>query len=123
LNSVEYGRKPRKPEGLVRPKGVVVPRVNVSYHELELDSLRSFEKFKKSIMKETSMKNFTDAELAELADWAEKNERENAHPDLKKAYGAIRQGTDWLIRFRVKEKQQKIEQAGNATSGPSAVRQ
>ena len=63
----------------------------------------------------TSMKNFTDVELTELADWAEAQERSEPHPDAKKAFGAIRQGADWLLRFRIKQAQQKLEQTG---SGP-----
>jgi hypothetical protein len=59
------------------------------------------------------MKTFTDVELAELADWAERNEREAMDPDLKKSYGAIRQGSDWLLRYRTKERQRNIETAGN----------
>lgn len=60
-------------------------------------------------MREAMMKNFTDDELAELADWAERNEREALNPDAKKAYGAMRQGADWLIRFRIKERKAKLE--------------
>ena len=59
------------------------------------------------------MKNFTDAELAELADWAEKYEREALDPDLKKSYGAIRQGADWLLRYRTKKRQQELDAAGS----------
>lgn len=58
------------------------------------------------------MKDFTDVELAELADWSEKKERETHDPDGKKAYGAIRQGTDWLIRWRVKQRQHELEHSG-----------
>lgn len=66
------------------------------------------------------MRNFTDAELAELADWAEKNERETVDPDLKKAYGAIRQGSDWLLRYRIKARQHELEQSGS--SKPTLVK-
>jgi hypothetical protein len=62
------------------------------------------------------MKSFTDVELADLADWAEKNERESVDPDLKKAYGAMRQGSDWLLRHRTKERQRQLEAAGTIPS-------
>jgi len=55
------------------------------------------------------MKNFSDVELVELADWAEKLERESLDPDLKKSYGAIRQGADWLLRYRTKQRQRDLE--------------
>jgi len=52
---------------------------------------------------------YTDAELAGLADWAEASEREEPSPDWKKAYGAIRQGSDWLLRARTKRRQKELE--------------
>lgn len=48
------------------------------------------------------MKEKTDAELAEWADWAEANERITTDSELKKSYGAIRQGADWILRYRAK---------------------
>lgn len=63
------------------------------------------------------MKDFTDEELVELADWSEKQERETVHPDAKKAYGAIRQGADWLLRFRTKEKAKQIATVGAGQAG------
>lgn len=54
---------------------------------------------------------YTDAELAAIADWAETKEREDPAPDWKKAYGAIRQGVDWLIRARIKRYQKDLETA------------
>lgn len=42
--------------------------------------------------------DFTEKELAALADRAEEMERVTPNPDWKKAYGAIRQGADWLLR-------------------------
>ena len=62
------------------------------------------------------MKNFTDAELAELADWAERQEREKIDPDEKKAYAAMRQGSDWLLRWRTKQRQKELEATGNNTA-------
>src|SRR2546423_1438170 len=66
-----------------------------------------------ALKEKTRMKNFSDVDLTELADWAEQNERAEANPDAKKAYGAMRQGADWLLRFRVKQKQKELEAAGN----------
>jgi hypothetical protein len=54
---------------------------------------------------------YSDAELAAIADWAETKEREDPAPDLKKSYGAIRQGIDWLIRARIKRYQKDLETA------------
>ena len=68
------------------------------------------------------MKTYNDVDLVELADWAERNEREAIDPDLKKSYGAIRQGSDWLLRYRTKMRQREIENAGNTvkvTSTPT----
>ncbi len=58
------------------------------------------------------MKDYTDHELAEMASWAERNERATQHENKKKAFGAIRQGMDWLLRERVLEKQEKLEESG-----------
>lgn len=69
------------------------------------------------------MKNLTDVELTELADWAEAQDRAEVHPDAKKAYGAIRQGVDWLLRFRIKQKQRELESiAGSAPAKPPIER-
>lgn len=76
--------------------------------------------------------NWTDEELAELAQWAEENERAVVNPtltgssvgfsqvahDKKKAYGAIRQGIDWLLRTRIIEHAQKVDQAGKPALVP-----
>lgn len=66
------------------------------------------------------MKNFTDEELADLADWAEKNERSAANPDAKRAYGAMRQGADWLLRLRTKERAavKTVSSSAEAGNGP-----
>jgi hypothetical protein len=69
------------------------------------------------------MKSFSDVELAELADWAESNERSSLEPDAKKAYGAIRQGADWLIRFHIKKRQQDLEKAGDSELRKSVPRE
>jgi hypothetical protein len=58
------------------------------------------------------MKDYTDAELAEIAEWAETQERMITSAESKKAYGAIRQGMDWLIRYRVMERQRLLENSG-----------
>jgi hypothetical protein len=59
------------------------------------------------------MKQYSDADLAELADYAENEERQlPAVSEGRKAYGAIRQGVDWLLRFRARERQRNIENAG-----------
>ena len=55
------------------------------------------------------MKDMSDVELTELADWAERHEREATDLDLKKSYGAIRQGSDWLLRYKVRERQREID--------------
>lgn len=72
---------------------------------------KKIEQIKENSM-ENTVKTFTDVELTEMADWAEQNERSVTHPDEKKAFGAIRQGYDWLLRFRIKQAQQKLEQIG-----------
>jgi hypothetical protein len=64
------------------------------------------------------MKNFTDEELVELADYAEEQERSTLNPDEKKAWGAIRQGADWLMRFRIKAKKNQLESAGERKNVP-----
>lgn len=74
-------------------------------------------------MMEAVMKNYTDEEIAELADWAERMERETMLPDAKKAYGAMRQGADWLIRFRIKEKAQQREAIGKVDNTKAATKQ
>lgn len=63
------------------------------------------------------MKNYTDEELAELADYSERNEREALNPDAKKAFAALRQGADWLIRFRIKERKAIQESSVKSTKG------
>jgi hypothetical protein len=70
----------------------------------------------KEVKGENRMKDLTDVELTELADWAELKGNAEVHPDGKRAYGAIRQGVDWLIRFRIKQKQAELEKAGNPTT-------
>ena len=67
---------------------------------------------RKSSIEENRMKTFSDVDLTELADWAEQQERAEVNPDAKKAYGAMRQGADWLLRFRVKQRQKELEAAG-----------
>lgn len=47
---------------------------------------------------------FTEKELVDLADSAEREERMTDALELKKAYGAIRQGADWLLRNKVKDR-------------------
>lgn len=47
-------------------------------------------------------KEYTNKELADFADWAEHMESVTPVQEWKKAYGAIRQGVDWLLRRRVK---------------------
>lgn len=54
----------------------------------------------------------TDEELARLADWAEKCELQ-ATPDWKKAYQAIRQGADWIIRRRTIKRHSDLEDTGS----------
>jgi hypothetical protein len=77
-------------------------------------------------------KSWTDEELAELAQWAEENERAVINPtltgqavgfsqlaqDKKKAYGAIRQGIDWLLRTRIIEHAQNVAGAGKPALVP-----
>jgi hypothetical protein len=58
------------------------------------------------------MRDYTDHEIAEMAVWAERNERATQQENKKKAFGAIRQGLDWLLRERILEKQEKIEEVG-----------
>ena len=58
------------------------------------------------------MKEYSDIELVELADWAEMKFGETLDPELKKSYGAIRQGADWLLRYRTKMRNRSMEQAG-----------
>lgn len=79
------------------------------------------------------MREYTNEELAELAQWAEAGEQESGNQirtprgpvgtegtiirmntDKRKAYGAIRQGVDWLLRVRILERQQKVESMGSA---------
>lgn len=48
---------------------------------------------------------YSDADLADLAYWAEEQERVSQQLDLKRAYGAVRQGADWLLRWRTKERE------------------
>lgn len=55
----------------------------------------------------------TDFELAELADWAEQHEKDELDDKTRRAYGAIRQGMDWLIRLRIQKKQRELQAAGN----------
>jgi len=55
------------------------------------------------------MKDYTDSELAELADWAENQDRQNPSPEAKKGYGAVRQGVDWLLRWRARERQTQLD--------------
>lgn len=69
------------------------------------------------------MKNLTDSELVQLADWAETGEREAVDPELKKSYGAIRQGSDWLLRYRTKVRQRELENAGNVKVDVTKVKQ
>ena len=61
------------------------------------------------------MKTYSDAEIAELATWAENEERQLA-PDSegKKGYGALRQGADWVLRFRATMRHRNIEDVGDA---------
>jgi hypothetical protein len=62
------------------------------------------------------MKNFSDSELVEFADWAEVTEKDNtATVEARRAASAIRQGCDWMLRHRARERQQQIEQAGNVS--------
>jgi hypothetical protein len=51
----------------------------------------------------------TDEELARFADWAERMEVAATDPQWKKAYGAVRQGSDWLLRRRAIKKHEDIE--------------
>jgi hypothetical protein len=58
---------------------------------------------------------YTDEELAEMAQWADNESAVNGvSMDKRKAYGAIRQGIDWLIRARLLEKKSKVESIGTA---------
>lgn len=51
---------------------------------------------------------YTNEDLAQLATWAESQERE-AKSDLhRRGAGAIRQGADWMLRARTLEQQVKI---------------
>lgn len=66
------------------------------------------------------MKSFTDEDLADFADWAEKNERVAASADEKRAYGAMRQGVDWLLRIKTRER--TLMKSGEMQLGPEAVK-
>jgi len=57
------------------------------------------------------MREYTDEELAQLAQWAEAKERGSVGEQKKKGYGAIRQGIDWVLRDRILERQQDISTA------------
>ena len=67
-------------------------------------------------MENIKMERFDDGELAALADWAELQDRNSTDPEVKKAYGALRQGSDWLLRWRAKQRQKRIETAGQETT-------
>ncbi len=62
--------------------------------------------------------DYTDVELAELAEWAETQERLEADPNYKKAYSGLRQGADWLLRYRTRRRQKELE----ATTMPSQAK-
>ncbi len=53
----------------------------------------------------------TDGDLAKMADWAERMEIAVQHPDWKKAYGAIRQGSDWILRRRARSRDDELKEA------------
>lgn len=67
--------------------------------------------------------DYTDVELAEIAEWAEAQERLEADANYKKAYGAIRQGMDWLLRARTRRRQKELESADTPTPQAKVVRQ
>jgi hypothetical protein len=72
--------------------------------------------FRRQYRMENIMKmTYTDEELAEMAQWADNESAVSAvSMDKRKAYGAIRQGIDWLIRARLLEKKSKVESIGAA---------
>ena len=49
----------------------------------------------------------SDEELARFADWAERMELGTTAPEWKKAYSAVRQGSDWLLRRRALQEVKK----------------
>lgn len=57
---------------------------------------------------------FSDEDLARLADWAERQEL-GAEQDWKKGYQAIRQGADWIIRRRALKKHKELVGNENVT--------
>lgn len=57
-------------------------------------------------MTDERKREYTDNDLAELADWAEEQERTTVNTEWKKAYGAIRQGADWLLRRHARMKKE-----------------
>jgi len=65
------------------------------------------------------MEKYTDMDLANLADWAEAEDRASNDPEKKKAYAAMRQGADWLLRYRAKERQNNLENADKPMHGES----
>lgn len=81
------------------------------------------------------MKNYTDEELAEMAQWAEECSMQGTgeglvseamarlNGDKRKAFAAIRQGIDWLLRVRILERQHGLHTAGQVLPPPSKVKQ
>ncbi len=67
-------------------------------------------------------KTYTDEDLADLADWAEKNERAPINADAKKAYGAIRQGVDWLLRLKTRERALKTGGIDQTADSPETTK-
>jgi hypothetical protein len=46
--------------------------------------------------------DFTDHDLATLADWASKKAHEGMNPEWRRAYSLIREGADLMLRRRAK---------------------
>lgn len=47
---------------------------------------------------EREKRQYNEKDLVQIADWAEEQERVTVNVEWKRAFGAIRQGADWLLR-------------------------
>lgn len=61
-------------------------------------------------------------ELAKLAAWAEKEERQSKTENRRRAAGAIRQGADWLLREYTLERQEAIKMNQPSKEDPTPIR-
>ncbi len=61
------------------------------------------------MLTEEGLDNLTDSDVATLADWAAKKVHTVPHPEWKKAYSLIREGSDLLLRRRAKSADNGIE--------------